>query len=202
MGSGYDQVVERLDLVPASTDDPVLSPVFDVFRNVGRDIPVLYRLLGNSPAMLEAWVGLAWPLRSKPKTSRALRELLIMQLAVLTRATFEWQAHWPAALKAGVTPAQLAALGSWASSDLFDSPTKAALRCGAEMIADGGASAEAVAALRTHFDDGECVELILTSAFYACVSHVLLTIGVEADPSHDDVSDECVATYAALTTPT
>ena len=189
----------RLDPVAVTSDDPVLSPVFDVFRNAGRDIPMLYRLLGNSPAMLEAWVGLAWPLRSKPTTSRALRELLIMQLAVLTGASFEWQAHWPAAVKAGVSPAQLAAFGSWSSSDLFDEPTKAALRCGAEMIADGGASAEAVAALRTHYSDGECIELILTSAFYSCVSHVLLTIGIEADGSHGDVSEECLATYAALT---
>ena len=185
--------------MPTTADDPLLNPVFDVFRKGGREIPMLYRLLGNSPAMLEAWVGLAWPLRSKPTTSRALRELLIMQLAVLTKASFEWQAHWPAAIKAGATPAQLAALGNWATSNLFDAPTKAALRCGAEMIADGGASAEAVAALRTHFSDGECVELILTSAFYSCVSHVLLSIGVGADPSHGDTSDECLATYAALT---
>ncbi len=189
----------RLDPVPADADDPILNPVFDVFRNAGRELPMLYRLLGNSPAMLEAWVGLAWPLRSKPTTSRALRELLIMQLAVLTRASFEWQAHWPAALKAGATSAQLAALGTWATSDLFDAPTKAALRCGDEMIVNGGASAEAVAALRTHFNDGECIELILTSAFYSCVSHVLLTIGVEADGSHGEVSEECLATYAALT---
>lgn len=189
----------RLDPVAADSDDPVLSPVFDVFRNAGRDIPMLYRLLGTSPAMLEAWVGLAWPLRSKPTTSRALRELLIMQLAALTGASFEWQAHWPAALKAGVTSAQLAALGSWLNSSLFDESTKAALRCGAEMIANGGASAEAVADLRSHFNDGECVELILTSAFYSCVSHVLLTIGIEADAAHGDTSEECLATYAALT---
>lgn len=190
----------RLDPVPTTTDDPILSPVFDVFRNADREIPMLYRLLGNSPAMLEAWVGLAWPLRSKPVTSRALRELLIMQLALLTRASFEWSAHWPAAVKAGVTPAQLAALGSWLNSDLFDAPTKAALRCGAEMIANGGSSAEAVVELRTHFSDGECIELILTSAFYSCVSHVLLTIGIDADSGgHGEVSDECLATYAALT---
>lgn len=189
----------RLDPVPADADDPILNPVFDVFRNVGRELPMLYRLLGNSPAMLEAWVGLAWPLRSKPTTSRSLRELLIMQLAVLTRASFEWQAHWPAALKAGATSAQLAALGTWATSDLFDAPTKAALRCGAEMIADGGASAEAVAALRSHFNDGECVELILTSAFYSCVSHVLLTIGIEADAAHGEAWQECLATWASLT---
>ena len=188
----------RLDPVEASTADPTLSPVFDVFRNSGRDVPMLYRLLGNSPAMLEAWTGLAWPLRSKPATSRGLRELLIMRVAVLTSASFEWQAHWPAAVAAGVTPAQLAALGNWSTSDLFTEPEKTALRCTDEMLADGGASADAVEALRQHFDDGECVELILTSAFYSCVSHVLLTIGVEAGAAAQD-SDERVAVYEALT---
>ena len=195
--------MERLDPVDVATDDPVLSPVFDVFRNAGRDIPMLYRLLGNSPAMLQAWVGLAWPLRSEPNTSRALRELLIMQLAVLTGASFEWQAHWPAAVKAGVTPAQLAALGSWADSDQFDESTKAALRCGAEMIANGGASAEAVTALRSHFSDGDCMELILTSAFYSCVSHMLLTIGIEASEQPDetlDVYSDCIRVLKASTT--
>jgi len=190
--------VERLDPVAIDANDPILNPIFDVFRNADREIPMLYRLLGNSPAMLEAWVGLAWPLRSKPTTSRALRELLIMQLAVLTRASFEWQAHWPAALKAGATPAQLASLGSWSTSDLFDEPTRAALRCGDEMMTNGGGSAEAVAALRNHFSDGECIELILTSAFYSCVSHFLLTVGVDAG-GHSEVSDECIATWAALT---
>lgn len=193
-------MVLRLDPVEASADDPILNPVFDVFRKAGRDVPMLYRLLANAPAMLEAWVGLAWPLRSKPETSRALRELLIMRMAVLTRASFEWQAHWPAAVAAGVTPAQLAALGTWSSAGEFSEADKAALRCTDEMFADGGACAEAVEALRRHFNDGECVELILTSAFYTCVSHVLSTFGVEATPvAPADATDECLATYSALT---
>lgn len=164
---------------------------------------MLYRLLGNSPAMLEAWVGLAWPLRAKPVTSRALRELLILRLAVLTDATFEWEAHWPAALKAGATREQLAALGNWSRSDLFDAPTKAALRCGDEMILSGGASAEAVADLRTHFNDGECVELLLTSAFYSCVSHLLHSIGIEATAPPDESSaiySDCRSALKASTT--
>lgn len=193
----------RLDPVAADVDDPILNPVFDVFRNADREVPMLYRLLGNSPAMLEAWVGLAWPLRSKPNTSRALRELLIMQLAVLTGASFEWQAHWPAALKAGVTRAQLAALGNWSNSDLFDAASKVALRCGAEMHAHGGASAEAVAELRGHFSDGECIELLLTCAFYSCVSRMLHSIGVEADAQPDEsaaVYSDCIKALKASTT--
>lgn len=191
----------RLDPVPADDDDPTLSRVFDVFRSKGQDVPMLYRLLGNSPAMLDAWIGLAWPLRTEPTTTRALRELLIMRVATLTHASFEWQAHWPAAIGAGVHAEQLAALGDWPASELFSAAEKAALRCTDEMIERGGASAEAVSKLRDHFADGECVELILTAAFYSCVSHTLLTLGVDATgPDVDaDEPDHPLAVYRALT---
>ncbi|HRE03034.1 MAG TPA: carboxymuconolactone decarboxylase family protein [Ilumatobacteraceae bacterium] len=178
----------HLDPVDADTDDPVLRNVFDVFVDSGRDVPMLYRLLGNSPDMLAAWVGLAWPLRAQPTTSRALRELIIMRIAVLTQASYEWSAHWPAALKAGVTTPQLRALGIGAASDEFDAAQRATLRCTDEIILDGGASASAMAELRMHFSDGECVELVLTATFYACVSRTLASLGLEADAPPDEPS--------------
>ena len=185
----------RLEPVDADTTDPALSRVFDAFRAAGREVPLLYRLLGNSPAMLDAWTGMAWPLRSEPATSRALRELQIMRVAVLTRASFEWHAHWPAAIKAGVDPGQLEALGDPAASDLFDERERATLRCTDEIITEGAASADAVEELRRLFGDAECIELILTAAFYSCVSGTLLSLGVEAP---EDPESEPLAVYRAL----
>jgi hypothetical protein len=49
----------RLPLVDPGTDDPQLAHVFGRFRDAGHDIPTLYRTLGNAPAMLNAWVGMA-----------------------------------------------------------------------------------------------------------------------------------------------
>ncbi len=117
-------------------------------------------------------------------------------MATRSNASFEWQAHWPAAIRAEVTPEQLAALGSWSTSDLFSAAEKAALRVTDEMIGNGAASAEAMEELRTHYGDGECVELVLTAAFYSCVSHTLLSLGVEADDAGDD---EALAVYRSLT---
>jgi len=188
----------RLEPVDADTTDPALARVFDVFRSTGREVPLLYRVLANSPAMLDAWVGMAWPLRSEPTTSRALRELQIMRVAVLTRASFEWHAHWPAAVKAGVTPGQLAALGDPESSDHFDDREKAALRGTDEIITEGAASADAMRELSTHFADSECIELVLTAAFYSCVSGTLLSLGVEAP---EEVESEALAVYRAITAP-
>jgi len=81
--------------------------LFDVFRDAGRDVPLLYRTLGNAPAMLRAWTSLAWPLRQEAASPRGLRELLIMRVAQLTAASFEWLAHWDMAVKHGITAEQL-----------------------------------------------------------------------------------------------
>ena len=90
----------RLPLVSADSDDPQLANVFGRFRDSGHDVPALYRTLGNAPAMLNAWVGMAWPLRTEATTSRALRELIIMRVAQLTRTPYEWVAHRPMTVKA------------------------------------------------------------------------------------------------------
>lgn len=176
----------RLEPVSADIDDPTLNPIFDTFRDHGREPPTLYRVLANAPAMMKAWVDLAWPLRSDATTSRALRELIIMRVAVLTDAAFEWEAHWPAALSAGVREAQLEELGQWATSAEFTEAERRVLRCVDEMIEQGSASADAIAALRDEFTDGECVELVLTAGFYSCVSHTLLSLGIEATRDRSD----------------
>ncbi len=170
-----------IEPVDADIDHPLLNTVFDGFRDRGREVPLLYRMLGNAPAMLDAWVQMAWPLRSEPDTDRGLRELLIMQTALLTRSSFEWQVHWPAAVRAGVTEAQLEALSDWQGSPEFSAAEGAALACAGEIVLDGGASPGSVARLREFFTAGECVELILTVAFYVCVARTLQSLGIEAD---------------------
>ena len=185
-----------IEPVDAGVDHPVLNRVFDGFRERGRDVPRLYRILGNAPAMLDAWVGMAWPLRSEPETARGLRELLIMRTALATRSSFEWQAHWPAALRAGVTEDQLAALGDWGSSSEFSAAEQSALLCTDEIVLDGGASPGSVAGLREHFSAGECVELILTASFYVCVSRTLQSLGIEADA---DAEQQALAAYSRQT---
>lgn len=190
--------MSRLDLVSTDIDDPILNPIFDRFRDAGRELPDLYRALGNAPAMLKAWVDLAWPLRLEAATSRALRELMIMRVAVLTGAAFEWEAHWPAALAAGARETQLAGLNDWRTSDEFTPTERLALRLVDEMIDDGATSEGTVADLRREFDDGECVELILTAGFYSCVSHTLLSLGIEAgDRPFDDDRREVFARLTA-----
>jgi alkylhydroperoxidase family enzyme len=163
----------RLPPVPADSTDPGLAPVFDVFRDAGRDVPLLYRTLGNAPAMLRAWTGMAWPLRHDATSPRGLRELLIMRVAQLTVASFEWLSHWDMAVKHGVTVDQLEHLGRWQDSDLFSPDERAALALADELTTGLAVADGTWAALADRFPPGELVELVLTVSFYACVSRAL-----------------------------
>ena len=163
----------RLPLVPADDDDPVVAEVFDAVRAIGWPVPTLYRALGNSPAMLRAWTAFAWPLRNDATTPRALRELIIMRVAQLTDAPYEWLAHWDMAVEHGVAVEQLQALGQWRASDAFSEHERAALAAADDLTLDLGMADRTWLDLAARFQPAEIVELILTAAFYSCVSRVL-----------------------------
>lgn len=178
----------RLPLVAEDTDDERLTAIFDVFRNAGHSVPSLYRTLGNAPAMLQAWTGLAWPLRHEATTSRRLRELLIMRVAQLTGAPFEWMAHWDMAVKTGVREDQLAALASWSTTgpDVFDDVERELLAMTDQLTSDVDVDDDTWAPLAARYEPGELVELVLTVSYYACVSRVLQALRLQPDIADDD----------------
>ena len=145
-------------------------------------MPTLYRTLGNAPAMLNAWVGLAWPLRHDATTSRALRELIIMRVAQLTGAGYEWVAHFPMAVQCGIAAEQLADLRRWRESERFSDEQREVLALTDELTDDVDVCDETWAALAARYEPGELVELVLTAAYYSCVSRTLRALRLPVDP--------------------
>ncbi len=75
----------------------------------GRVSP-LYQVLLNSPPMAHGWEQLLTAVRNRSTLPADLRELVIIRVAVLNGATYEYEAHVPIALKAGATEVKIAAL--------------------------------------------------------------------------------------------
>jgi len=170
--------MSRVPLLSDAEIAPNVAEIFERMRKAGGQPPNLYRALANAPAMLDAWIGLAWPLRHDAKTSRALRELVIMRVAGLTDAHYEEHHHRRMALEAGVSEAQLADLARWRDSKRFNEAERAVLAM-ADAVTRGGKLPDVVHAdLQRHFKPGEIVELVLTAAFYNCVSRTLLALEV------------------------
>ena len=170
--------MSRVPLLSDAEIAPSVAEIFARMRKAGGHPPNLYRALANAPAMLDAWVAFAWPLRHDPKTSRALRELVIMRVAGLTDAHYEEHHHRRMALEAGISEAQLGDLARWRDSKRFNDQERAVLAM-ADAVTRGGKLPDIVHAdLKHHFKDGEVVELVLTAAFYNCVSRTLLALEV------------------------
>jgi alkylhydroperoxidase family enzyme len=160
--------IARLEFISDVAADPTASAIFD--RTVARagDVPNLYRVLANSPAMLDAWVGFTWPLRDAPVVRRGLRELAILRVAQLSDAEYEYAHHLPMAHAHGVPPEQLEQLERWSESDEFDEEERAMLRF-VDAVAAVDVDEETFAELARHFSPAAVIELLLTASFYGGV---------------------------------
>jgi AhpD family alkylhydroperoxidase len=145
----------------------------------GGTLRPLDQMLLHSPALADGWNSLLGAIRSRISLDPATREILVLRIAVLNRAEYEWDAHEPPARQAGVTDDQLAALRSGDRAP-FDSAQLAALDC-AEAMTTGIEVPEPVfEALRPHFDEAGIVELTAVAAVYNMVSRFLVALEVTA----------------------
>lgn len=173
-GAGPPAPVRDLD------SDPRLRGVRERVEAAG-PLPHLYRHLAHAPFLLAGWVDFAWSLRHDAASDRGVRELVIMRKAHLATADYEWRHHWEMAVAAGVPEAKLRAVPDWGAATVFSGPERAALAMTDELSTAGRLTAATWAGLAEHFDARQAVELVVTAAFYTCVSQILaaLEVGLE-----------------------
>ena len=82
---------------------PELSDLEARIRGARGRISPLYTVLLNSPELASGWEHLFTVIRQRTSVPPALRELVILRIAVLNGAEYEFEAHVPHALDAGMT---------------------------------------------------------------------------------------------------
>ncbi len=169
--------------VPYLTDDKVGPPALVESiraRRPGGKLLNLDRILLYSPNFAKGWNGMFAAIRGQLALPAKLRELPIMAIAVLNKADYEWAQHEPEFMKAGGTPAQLAALRKLDPTP-FDAAERAALQLTIEMTREVQPKQATIDAVRKLLPDQQVVELIGTIAGYNMVSRFLLATGVELE---------------------
>jgi len=119
--------------------------------------------------------------RSQTRLDGALRELVILRVAVLNRAPYEFAQHAPVALAEGLTQAQVDAVADWQHSTLFDARARDVLAYADAMTLQVQVPKELFDTLRSHLDDRELVELTATVAAYNMVSRFLEALQIEIE---------------------
>lgn len=175
----------RLPLIDPATAEPRAA---ELLRSIAgeRGQPFnVYRMLANSPAMLERVYALASELWSGALQKRML-ELVILRVAQLTQSDYEWARHRAIARRVGVGDEQVDALLRWREQQhLYDAATCAALALAEEVTLGIEARPQTVALAHAELGDRATLELVLLIGFYGMIARLLRSLAVDAEPGDE-----------------
>lgn len=172
----------RLPYASRETASAEAQALFDTLEaRRGRPIENIFLMLAREPHLCEAVLGLASALRTSTLLDRRYRELAVLTVGVTTGASYEVDHHWNPALRAGVTPAQLAALADFETSELFDGKERTVMRYAREVTGTGTTTDATWAGLSDFLDPSARLELALTVAWYNCVARLILPLQIERE---------------------
>jgi 4-carboxymuconolactone decarboxylase len=145
----------------------------------GGEIAVLYQALLNSPAIASGWEKMLTAVRNRTQVPADMRELMILRVAVINRATFEFAAHAPHARSAGVSDEKIEAIRTWpAETDRFTDDERLVLELTDSMTRDVVVPDLLSERLRKRFDARGLVEVVATVAAYNMVSRFLVALNI------------------------
>ena len=160
--------------------NPELKPIADRIRaERGGRLLNLYRALLNNPQLADAWRQLFTVIRQQCELPARDRELVIMAIAVMNGADYEYSHHAPIALAAGLTQAQLDALPRWREATVFEARDRAVLAYAEAMTREVHVADAVFQAVAHWFGPRQMVELTATIGGYNLVSRVLEALQVD-----------------------
>ena len=144
-------------------------------------VSLLYQVLLNSPPLARGWEQLLTAIRNRSSVPADLREMVILRVAVLNRAPYEFEAHVPHALKAGMSQEKIDALHdqkSLQTNQIFKRQERDVLALTDSMTRDIEVADSVFDAAKAHFNDQQLTDLVATVAVYNMVSRFLTAFKV------------------------
>jgi 4-carboxymuconolactone decarboxylase len=142
----------------------------------GRISP-LYSVLLNSPLLAEGWEQFFTVIRQKTSVPARLRELVILRVAVLNGAEYEFEAHVSHAVAAGMTQEDVSALRA-DRTESFQGIERLVLQYTDAITRDLAVPDALYAQLDKAFEVKTLVELTATIAAYNMVSRFLIAMRI------------------------
>jgi alkylhydroperoxidase family enzyme len=157
-------------------------------RRGGELIELDHALMWSEP-IARGWNVYMGAVRTQLPTSRKLRELGILVVALLTGADYEYKHHAPDFLTAGGTQAELDALNRFIKSNpraalaeiALAAPESIVIEYAVQVTLDVKVSDATFAKMKAHFDTTQIVEITTAIAAYNMVARILVPLGVGAD---------------------
>ncbi|MEF7615705.1 carboxymuconolactone decarboxylase family protein [Aquincola sp. MAHUQ-54] len=168
----------RIAPIPPGTRPDLAELEAGITAQRGRVSP-LYQVLLNSPPMAQGWERMLTAVRRHNTLPEDVRELVIVRVAVLNRARFEYDAHVPIALAAGATQAKIDALADPATiGPGLTAAEQALIRLTDTMTRDIEVPQALYDEVRRHCDERQVVDALVTIGAYNMVSRFLVALQI------------------------
>jgi AhpD family alkylhydroperoxidase len=168
----------RVPLVEPGTRPELAEIESRILAERGR-VSLLYRALLNSGPIAAGWERMLTAVRNQTGVPAGLRELIILRVAVLNRASFEFDAHAPIAQRAGVAADKIDGVRQTPLPDVYTPLERVVLELADAMTRDIDVADSLMQRLRQHFDPKGIVEVVATVAAYNMVSRFLVALRIE-----------------------
>lgn len=164
----------------ASPEDVKNDALIERVKAQRGEVLHLYAMLLHSEEITDGWLQLFTAVRQKGTLPGDLRELVIMQVALINGAPYEAQQHRPIALKEGLTEAQVDELADWQNSSVYTPKHRAILAYCDQMTRKVHVDDAVFAEVKQYLDNKLMLELTVTIAGYNMVSRVLEALHIDA----------------------
>jgi 4-carboxymuconolactone decarboxylase len=168
----------RIDPIEPGSRPELALQEAQIMAERGRISP-LYQVLLNSPPIAHGWEQMLSAVRNRNSLPASLRELVILRVAVLNHASYEFDAHVPHALAAGMPQSVINAVRELPlDAAHFDATQLLSLRLTDAMTRDITVPDELYDAVRQQFDAQAQIDLVATVAAYNMVSRFLVALHI------------------------
>lgn len=166
-------------------------PYFDSDKAQGRaaewyaKLPPLniFRMMGHSGEMLDGFVRLGNQILAFSAVDPVLREIAIVRVGVLSKATYEVYQHEAISRRLGMSDALIAAIHEGPDAAAFDDLQRLVMRYTDDVVKNVRASDATFKPLLERLDYKRMQELTITIGYYMMVSRFLETFDVDIEDS-------------------
>lgn len=154
----------------------------EIVAPMGDRVLNIFRTMIQAPKAAKGF--LAWGnyvLSKKNDLPGREREIVILRIGFLCKSGYEWTQHVPIGQRAGLTDDEVARIKVGAGAPGWSPADQALLRASDELHHDQFITSDTWAALKAHFSDKQCMDVVFTAGQYTQVSMILNSFGVQLD---------------------
>jgi uncharacterized peroxidase-related enzyme len=172
-----------------------VGEIYDRFARQRGNVPNMFRTVAHRPEILQTMIAHMEAVLNTGTLPTSLKELVIVRTSQMNACEYCLASHSLLAKKLGYSEEQIAALPHFESSASFTPREKAALRLAERLTRNERPLDDAeLADLKTHFSEGEMVELMAASGLFNYFNRFNNLLAME--PTQAGAGVEPAATHA------